>query len=353
MAGSAFTSTPFVNSLINGTAKTNHYKSKGLPNIPTYINPEYARVASGSVPRVATRTTSSTTPKSTPSKQVAPTANQGGSGSSPAPDPWASTVWGSKANYDRAVGDYNAAKATTYGSITDATNQASNNYKSSILDFLDSYKAQQGDINRSNVQNELARRQGSRSVLDMVGNGIRSGGITLNNANATNSSAAEAIAKAYGEMGRREQTQVNNQFAMGQDEIANAQAKLAALTETQKRHFSEDKVTTVNGIVNDATNQLAALNQAAASASLPDRIAIEQEKARIRQETLTALSQYDALLSQLAKPASAEDNRKKAAALDTAGTAADNAFQYDTTIPTELQGTGPFASTLPIFTLGR
>lgn len=345
MAGSAQISTPFTTSLVNGTLKQQHYQSKGLP-VPTnpapstkMAGPSYSPVASfGPLPP----------PKPAPTQNNNQTQNV-----APVVDPWASTPWGSQAAYNKAVGDYNAAKTTTYGSIKDATDQAGMNFKGSILDYLDAYKAQQGEIDSSAVQNELARRQGTRGVLDMVGTGLRSGGVALNNANATNSSAAEAIARAYGELGRREQTGVNNQYEMGNEQISQAQAKLAALNETQKRHFSEDKVRTVNSIVSDASNQLSALNQAAANASLEDRVNIEAEKARIRQETLDALSQYDALLTQLAQPSSTTDNRKKAAQLDTAGLVPEGDFNYSTAIPPQYQGSGPFASTLPIFTIQR
>lgn len=94
-------------------------------------------------------------------------------------------------------------------------------------------------------------------------------------------------------------------------------------------------------------------NFSAQSATLPERIDIEGEKQRIKNAALTKLQQYDQTLNSgvsSIRPQDAAVNRSKAAALDTAGTAADNAFSYDASIPAQFQGTGPFASELPIFT---
>jgi hypothetical protein len=82
----------------------------------------------------------------------------------------------------------NATRQSIYGTIGTTATQ----FGSSIQDQLDQLKTQQEQIDQQRVQNELSRMQGRQGVLDMVGNGIRSGAITLDNANASNSSAADA-----------------------------------------------------------------------------------------------------------------------------------------------------------------
>lgn len=274
----------------------------------------------------------------------------------PAPvqvDPWAGTPWGSKANHDKALGDFNAAKNNAYGSITDLTTDTANKYNSSILDYLDQFRAGQRAIDRSSVQNELARSEGRMGVLDMVGTGLKSGGVMLNNAGAANSSAGEQLGKAYSDLGRKELSKVGNQFVLGQENIKGQQDELNIGADTFKRKSGESKVSAVNAIVQTASQQLAQLNAAAQSASLPDRIAIEQEKVRIRNEALSRLTVFDATLnSGIAgtTPASADTNRIEAQRLLTAGTAPENSFNYTSSIPAQFQGSGPFASALPIFT---
>lgn len=268
-------------------------------------------------------------------------------------DPWAGTPWGSQANYNKALSDFNSAKDNTYGSITDLTNDTASKYNSGILDFLDQLKTGQRNIDRSATQNELSRNEGRMGVLDMVGTGLRSGGVVLNNAGAANSSAGEALGHAYSELGRKELSKVGNQYALGQDNIANQQQDLNTGTETFRRHTDESKVSSVNAIVQTASAQLAQLNTAAQSASLPDRIAIEQEKVRIRNEATAKLAAFDAVLNNGVAgvaPRSAEANRVEAQRLLTAGTAPENSFDFTSSIPAQFQNTGPFTSSLPIFT---
>lgn len=253
----------------------------------------------------------------------------------------------------KASSDWGKLRDSLYGSINDRVSTDSANYNSSLLDYLDQLKTNQRSLDHASVQNELSRMQGSHSILDMVGHGIQSGGVTLANKNASSSSAADAIAKAYAEMGKGELGKVNGQYALGNDQINQQQQDLNAANDTELRHAGEQKNTIINSILQDALQQLGQLNQNAAYASLPDRVDLEAKKSEIRQQALDALSKYDSVLSAgytATPPHSTDQNRADAAKLFASGAAPDNAFQYSTSIPTAYQGTGPFASSLPIFT---
>lgn len=273
--------------------------------------------------------------------------------STPAPDPYAGTPFGSTAGYNKANADYQSLKGNTLGSINQGIDQAGQGYHSSILDYLDQRKSQQKQIDTSAVQNELSRQQGSQSILDMVGNGVKSGGVMLANRNAGSSSANEALARAYGTVGREQMSKVGNQFAQGQAGIQANQENLGIQDATQFRHSNETKNNVINSIVNDATSKLSSLNQQAATASLPDRINIEQQIAQIKAQALQALSQYDAELSNLPAAATPDQTRADATNLRTAGVAPENQFDYTSQIPGQFQDTGQFASSLPIFTRNR
>lgn len=287
----------------------------------------------------------------------APAAGGGGGGTAPAAapvwvDPYAGTVFGSTAGYQKAVGDYNATKDSTMNSITDAIGAGGGKYNSSILDYLDQRKMQRNAIDSDAVQNELSREQGMQGILDMVGNGVRSSGTILANKNAGSSSAGEAIAHAYGTLGRQQATGVGNQFAQGQDKIATEENNLTLADATQTRHAGEDKTNTINDIVNSARSQLAALNQAAQYASLPDRVDIEGKIAEIKQQAMDALTKYDGVLSGgISGQVAMDPNgvRAKANGLLTAGTAPEHSFDFTTQFPAQFQDTGQFASNLPIF----
>lgn len=293
-------------------------------------------------------------PKAAPAAAPAQAPAAGGStgGASTYVDPYAGTVFGSTAGYNQAVSDYNSNKDATFGLINNGISSAATGYGSSIQDYLDQEKQSQNVINNEGVQNELAHEQGTQGILDMVGNGIKSGGVILANDNAGSSSAGEALARAYGTLGRQQQSSVNNQTAQGQAKIDTDQENLTEANATETRHTQEDKVNTINSIVNDATSKIASLNQAASSASLPERLDIDAQIAQIKQQATTALSAYDSDLASgisANAPTTADQNQASATTLLNAGTAPEQPFDYSTDVPTALQGSGQFASSLPIF----
>lgn len=269
-------------------------------------------------------------------------------------DPYAQ--WGGQANYDALRNQYATQKSNIYSTSLDAANQGADKLNRSILDFLDSNRLGQSKINNQAVQNDLARRQGQSGVQGMVSRGLRSGATMLANKNATNSSATEAIAKAYGDLGRREMGKVGNQYALGQNAVQQAQDEFGVQQASGVRGIQGSKNDILNGIVSEARNQLASLDSQIAGASLPDRINIEAEKEAIRQQALGRLQQYDAQLNEgLAgiKASTPEERRTKALELQNLGQVADNSFDYTTQAPAQFQGTGQFASNLPLFTFPR
>lgn len=286
-------------------------------------------------------------------------ANDGGSApaySAPAPDPYAK--YGGRAAYDQQVAAFGAQKQNIYGSADDAARATGDQLRSGILDFAQQLGQGQRAIDSKAAKNELAKIQGSNSILASVGRGIKSSGVLLANRNAGNSSAAGALANAYGEQGRRQMATVGNQYALGNEDINLDQTNLDESRNAYVgRKYGESKTQAVNNIVLNARNQFAALDAAMANASLPDRIAIEQEKENVRSKVLGQLQQYDQLLQTEAgkvQATSADQRREEAQRLAQAGTnLGADAFNFTTETPTQLQGTGPFSSELPVFTYAR
>lgn len=268
-------------------------------------------------------------------------------------DPTAAAAAAAKAT---AQNDFNSARDQLLSSTTGAIGDTARNYGQGILDYLSSAKTQQDRINNQSQQNELSKLTGTQGVLDMVGHGIKSGGVVLANKNAGTSSATDAIAQAYADIGRRQLSGVGNQYEMGKNGIAQSQTELDRVNADQIRKSGNDKTNAINAIVNSAADKISTLNAQAASAALPDRLDIESQKEQIRQQAMAALQQYDQQLSQgIASngPSSGEANKAAAAKLAAAGTAPANAFSYSTETPAQFQNTGPFASELPIFTLPK
>lgn len=239
-----------------------------------------------------------------------------------------------------ALADYEKTKNVTYGSITDQINTTRDKTKSSVLDYLGQYEDSQRGIDKNAKKSELAREEGRVGILDMIGQGLRSGQVALNNSNATSSSAGDEIAKAYGRMGEKQMAKVNMGYNLEQEDIRDAQDSLARSYETFKRKYGEDKVAASNGIVQEALSALASLDSMAANAGA-NRIDIEGEKARIRNQALAELNAIDTILNDgvaKIKPATREQNRAEAFKLLNGNAAP--------------QGGLGFNSTLPIYTLG-
>lgn len=251
---------------------------------------------------------------------------------------------------------FDAQKQNIYGSSNDAATALQPGLNRNVLDTIHNLTLGQQGIDRQNINNESSKIQGGRSILDMVGRGIRSGGVMLANKNAGNSSAAGALANAYGQLGQRQLSDIGNQYSKNAGDIGVAQAEQDYQVGQAPGKFHESLMQNVNGIVNAARDRFAQLDADMANASLPERIAIEQEKEKVRSSVLGQLQQYD---SQLATgvggihATTAEQNRDTANQQIQAGQADPNLFRYSTQAPAQFQGNAPSGGNLPLFSLPR
>lgn len=272
--------------------------------------------------------------------QVLSAANNGGGGGAPA-------FSGPSQQYTDALGVVHDTAGT-------AATSSAHSLQRSILDYISGLTDSQQARNQQTIQNYLAKQTGTQGVTDMVGQGIRSGGIMLSNKNAADSSAAQGIANAYGQLGRGQLGQIGNQFANAQGQVDLSQA-------TDVRHLHEKEAQlpssisdTVNGIVNSAQQQLTAIDSQMANLSLPDRVNMEAEKQRIKDEVMGKLQGFDTMLSSRGNaaltPIGQNEALQQAGQQFQAGRAPTTAFNFDQLPSAQFQNTGPFASGLPIFT---
>lgn len=291
---------------------------------------------------------------SSPQVQGTQTSQSMGAAPAQAPDPYAQ--WGGRAGFNAMQDGFGAQKDVIFGTSRDAANTAGRGIRGGIMDFIESLKAGQMQIDERGIGNELARKQGSAGVMGMVGRGINSGGVMLANKNATSSSATEALARAYGDIGRREMSKVGNQYEMGQREVGMMQDNLGIQRASGIRKIDDGINDSIDGIVANATSSLAQLDSAMLNASMPERIQIEQEKQNIKNEIMGILRQHDGMLSQGVAgvaPKSADAMRAEAFNLSNAGVASPNQFNFTDQVPAQFQNTGPFPTQLPIFTRPR
>lgn len=251
---------------------------------------------------------------------------------------------------------FNTQKGIIQSSATGRAAAEARNRGSSIQDFIQGLQSTQSKIDEQGVQNELAKKQGTQGVMGMVSRGIRSGATTLANKNASNSSAAYGIANAYGDIGRRELSGVGQQYEQGNREIGLQQADLERQRASGLGKYELEKTNFVEGLVQEVEGKLGELNAAMINASLPDRIAIEQEKEAVKQQALALLGEHDAKLNQGAagvQATSTDQRRGVAAGLLTQGTAPENPFNFAQETPSQFQNSPFSGGGLPIFTRPR
>jgi len=321
---------PFNSGPFNAQTQVNQvYKTLGVPAPASAINPY----------PIQTNTI-------TPAPKTTTQANTGGGGSAAKADPYAK--WGGRAGLDQA-------RNNLMEGLNNSANQSAASWRYGAEDTLNALTEKQNNINRMGAQNELARTQGRQGILGMVGRNLRSSGVMLANKNASDSSAAGALANAYGDIGHRELNKVGNQYAMQGEEIRRLQENQTRDLTTKTNRLREDKNFQVNDIVNKARTAIGALNADMANASIPDRIAMEQEINRIKNGMLDSLQKLDSDLASAPsniRADSADARRAEAQRMAGEGMEASNPFEFNQDINTQFQG-GPFAGNMPLYTFPR
>lgn len=263
-----------------------------------------------------------------------------------------------------SASDPNADKLAAYNTQNQGVLQAANastgsaarSYGSSIQDYLGQAQQQQNNINNQGVQSELSRRQAAQGILDYVHNGLQSGGVMLANRNAGNSSATEALARAYATLGQHQMAGVGTQYAQNQGNINTQQTNLDLANQTQGRHNQEFKANTVESIVQTAQQAINGIQANMQYASLPQQINFQQEIDQIRAQAQSQLNgidpQFSAGIANIT-PSSLTQRQSGAATLANAGTAATNPYALTSQAPATFQGQNPAGADLPIFTIPR
>lgn len=266
-------------------------------------------------------------------------------------DPFAQ--YGGKAAYDAKVGEINVGKSNALNSANSSMDSGLRSGRSNILDFIGGATTKQQGIDQSRANAQFSLQEGKGDIMDMVGRGVRSGGVMLANKNAGSSGATGQIARAYGELGNREARDVGNQFALENQGIDLQQNELNTGFETQKRKIDEFKVGQAEEIAGTARNALAALEATRMGASLPQLFAIDQEVQAIKDATMAKLGELDSLLQTergKINPAGQQQTMAKANEMRTAGTGGPQMFNFNTNAA-QMQNAGPSVAgaELPIY----
>ena len=210
---------------------------------------------------------------------------------------------------------------------------------------IDAFRQSQQGIDQQRINNAMNQQQSSQSILDMINQGMRNTNVRLSNKNAANSSAQGAAARAYAAMGAKQQSAANNQYELQNKNIDVAQGNLNTSINQERAKREFEKTNLVNSLVDQARQSFLALNDAAAGASIGDRIAIEQEKENIRQQLLAQLQGAENFFNTGVSgitPLSTEGAAGQASQLRAAGQVSPDAFMAQApTVSQTTQGGSP------------
>jgi hypothetical protein len=261
----------------------------------------------------------------------------------------------------RAAANARASFAQGRQNIMGSIQQAGQNYaggeKFTLQDIISGLQGKQQGITESQIGAQQARNIGTQNILGMIGRGVQSGATLLANRNALDSSAAGAIARAYGQLGQRQQSGVNTQYQTAERQNQAAQNALeqakAQTIERKKYEYSQQAQT----IAEDAAKQMQALNEAAAGAGISDRINIDAEKQNVRNQAIASLAELDRQLGSVSnvQGASQEQIMQQAQQRQVAGQAPANMYDMSTITPEQQmsQQPGSQIGQLPIYSTRR
>lgn len=319
-----------------------------LPHVPNPVNVVETQL--GKLFGGNSTPTSSKQPASSPAQQQTAATSSGGSSSGSSAAATAAAQAAAKQAQAQAL--FNNQLGGIYSSLGSTASSQAGDLTNQLNDYVDSLGANQVNRNNQTIQNYLAKEQGAAGVDQFVGQGIRSSGVQLNNENAGDSSAAGAIADAYGQIGRGQLSDVGNQFAQAQNTVQQgATADQVALAD-KLRDLPAQQNDIINGIVNSAQQQLQYLNTSMVNSGLSP-VNAQQVQQNITSDAMGKLQGLDQLLSSGGQAALTPQDQsqavQQAGQLYTAGQAPASAYTFNTNVPVALQGTGPVASQLPVF----
>jgi hypothetical protein len=266
-----------------------------------------------------------------------------------APDPYAQ--WGGISGYNTARQGIASGLSNIQQGGTDAFGNAKTSLQQNAQGIFTGIRGGQESINRGRQTNELNRMNATQDLLGYIRSGMRQGASRLASMNATDSSGTDALTRAYQSVGAQKSRGINNQAALQGRGLDLQQSDLNRSRDEAVTGFRQTRDNVVNQIGQDLRAKLAALDQQAVGLSLPDRIAVDQEKQRIIDAGMGQLQEVDQWLQgQLGSviPQSNEQIQATAREMQQAGTATANPFM---TGPLQQQQVmGPSLDQLPLFT---
>lgn len=139
--------------------------------------------------------------------------------------------------------------------ITDVANS----YDAKSMEFANKIQGGQDSINTALTNNGLNLRRSMSNIVNGVRTGLRSGGVTLAGYNASDSGAADAMARAYAKLGNNQMGDANNQALLVDNEQQGNQRILNRDKEQGEQQLESYKGTETGRVRGDVSSKLGTL----------------------------------------------------------------------------------------------
>ncbi len=210
-----------------------------------------------------------------------PSVQRGGGGGGGTPAPAPAPVGETQAQAQARVAAQQAAaqqeaqrKNQLRGQYTSAFNNERDAQAQALREYGDQYsdannavvnKFRTGveGINKQAAQNELNLRQSMANIIKNIQTGVRSGNVSLAGMNASDSGAADALARAYARVGNNQSAEANSQAATVTDELRQQMGQFAKERDDSLASLNTGRDTKLAGIRQDFASKIDSLFQGA------------------------------------------------------------------------------------------
>lgn len=162
------------------------------------------------------------------------------------------------ANAKRAA--YGATAAGYTGGARQSLTDVGNEYDAKNNAFVDDITQSQGGINTGLAQNELNLRRSMQNIVRGIQSGIRSGGVALAGMNASDSGAADALARAYAKVGNNQTGEARGEAATTFEDLQKQQGALNTKRNEGEGSLGTFRDTETGRVRNDFGSKLDLLN---------------------------------------------------------------------------------------------
>lgn len=179
-----------------------------------------------------------------------------------------------------------------------AFNSVFNRYNTGARGLVDKVRTGQENIDRSRQNVELDKLNSLSGLSQQIRQGIQSGNIRLAAGNASDSSGADQLARAYQSVGTQQGNAIFNEAALGNRDIGFDQSELDLQASEGLRQLEVYKDEEKNKIGFDIENKLLALEEQAVGLGLNGQVEVQQMKDQIINEGIAQLLEVDNFLKQ-------------------------------------------------------